>query len=55
MTRPDPDLGEITMPGIVPRLSRTPGRIRFNGPTEVGADTEAVLGELGLRPPAAES
>ena len=37
VTRPDPDLGEITMPGIVPRLSRTPGRIRFNGPTEVGA------------------
>ena len=27
-------------------LSRTPGRIRFNGPTKVGADTEAVLGEV---------
>jgi crotonobetainyl-CoA:carnitine CoA-transferase CaiB-like acyl-CoA transferase/citrate lyase beta subunit len=51
VTRPDPDLGEITMPGIVPRLSRTPGRIRFNGPTEVGADTEAVLGEMGLGGP----
>ncbi len=43
---PDPDLGEVTIPGIVARLSRTPGSIRWTGPTDVGADTEEVLAEL---------
>ncbi len=41
----DPDLGEVTMPGIVPRLSRTPGAIHWTGPSAIGADTEHVLGE----------
>ena len=49
MTCPDPDLGEVTIPGIVARLSRTPGSIRWTGPTEVGADTEEVLAELRER------
>ena len=26
----------VTHPGIVPRLTRTPGSIRWNGPSEVG-------------------
>ena len=43
---PDPDLGEITIPGIVARLSRTPGAIRWTGPAEIGADTDAVLAEI---------
>jgi crotonobetainyl-CoA:carnitine CoA-transferase CaiB-like acyl-CoA transferase len=46
---PDEDLGTIAMPGIVARLSRTPGVIRHTGPTMVGADTDAILEQLGLR------
>jgi len=33
------------MPGIVPRLTRTPGNI-FHVGRSIGADTEAVLAEL---------
>ena len=46
MRLPDPDLGEITIPGIVARLSRTPGAIRWTGPAAIGADTDAVLEEV---------
>lgn len=42
----DPELGPIAMPGIVPRLSKTPGLIRHTGPTAIGADSEAVLAAL---------
>ena len=37
---------EVPMPGVVPRLSRTPGAIRWAG-AEVGAHTHEVLAELG--------
>jgi hypothetical protein len=37
------------MQHIVPKLSRTPGRIRHTGKKEIGADQEAVLGELQQR------
>jgi crotonobetainyl-CoA:carnitine CoA-transferase CaiB-like acyl-CoA transferase len=40
--------GEITVPGVVPKLSRTPGSIRQAARWTVGADTEAVLEELGV-------
>ncbi len=44
----DPDAGEVVVPGVVPRLSLTPGRIEHLGPHK-GADTERVLSEwLGL-------
>ena len=43
---PDPDLGPVAMPGIVPRLSKTPGSIRHTGPTAIGADTNTVLAAL---------
>jgi crotonobetainyl-CoA:carnitine CoA-transferase CaiB-like acyl-CoA transferase/citrate lyase beta subunit len=43
LTVADDDLGEVMMPSIVPRLSRTPGEVRTTGPTEIGADTDAVL------------
>jgi formyl-CoA transferase len=50
-------LGEVQMddgsmlavPGIVPKLSRTPGRHRRNAP-QIGQDTDAVLREMGLSP-----
>jgi len=40
-----PDLGELPMQNVVPRLSDTPGSIRSLGP-ELGEHTEAVLREL---------
>jgi crotonobetainyl-CoA:carnitine CoA-transferase CaiB-like acyl-CoA transferase len=42
---PDPDHGRITMPAAVPRLSDTPGRVRWAGPA-LGQHTAEVLGEL---------
>ncbi len=43
----DPDLGPVRMQNVLFRMSRTPGRIRWTG-RELGADTDEVLGELGL-------
>ena len=40
--------GEMTVPGVVPKLSATPGSIRQAARWSVGADTEEVLGELGV-------
>jgi formyl-CoA transferase len=37
----------LEVPGIVPKLSRTPGAITRRAPT-LGEDTETVLRELGL-------
>lgn len=42
---PDPRLGSILMPGIVPRLTGTPGAIRWAG-HDLGADTAEVLYRL---------
>jgi crotonobetainyl-CoA:carnitine CoA-transferase CaiB-like acyl-CoA transferase len=42
---PDDRLGHLLMPGVVPKLSRTPGGVRTSGP-DLGADTAAVLGQL---------
>ena len=39
---------EMTVPGVVPKLSDTPGSIRQAARWTVGADTEQVLGELGV-------
>ena len=38
-------LGEVVVPGVIPRLSATPGRITHLGPS-LGDATEAVLGSL---------
>lgn len=43
----DPELGEVAMQNVLFRMSGTPGEIRFAGRPH-GADTDAVLGELGL-------
>lgn len=45
-THHDPILGDITVPSVVAKFSRTPGRVRHLGPTK-GASTRKVLEELG--------
>src|SRR5262245_39773478 len=40
--------GEMTVPGVVPKLSATPGSIRQAARWTVGADTDEVLRELGV-------
>jgi formyl-CoA transferase len=37
----------LSVPGLIPKLSRTPGAHRRNAP-DLGQDTDAVLSELGL-------
>lgn len=37
------------MQAVLPKLSETPGEVRATGP-ELGADTEAILAELGIGP-----
>ena len=37
----------LAVPGITPKLSRTPGKHRRNAPG-IGQDTDAVLKEIGL-------
>jgi crotonobetainyl-CoA:carnitine CoA-transferase CaiB-like acyl-CoA transferase len=44
---PDPDLGMMRIPNVVPRFSRTPGEIRWTGRLAIGHDTRAVLTEAG--------
>ena len=39
----------LAVPGIVPKLSRTPGSHRRNAP-QIGQDTDDVLREMGLSP-----
>jgi len=41
------DGSTLALPGIVPKLSRTPGSHRRNAP-EIGQDTDAVLHDMGL-------
>ena len=43
------DGSALALPGIVPKLSRTPGSYRRNAP-EIGQDTDAVLQDIGLTP-----
>lgn len=42
----DPELGEIVIPGFVPKLSVTPGSLKWTGPATVGAHNEQVYCEL---------
>ncbi|WP_435853880.1 CaiB/BaiF CoA transferase family protein [Streptomyces misionensis] len=48
-TVPDPELGPLRLQNVLFRLSETPGAIRWAGRPH-GADTDAVLTELGLTP-----
>ncbi len=45
----DEDLGPLLMHNVMWRMSKTPGAIRHTG-RALGADTDAVLGELGYPP-----
>jgi formyl-CoA transferase len=44
----DPDIGPVPMPAVLPRFSRTPGQVRFVGPTLGEHNTEVYGGLLGL-------
>ena len=47
LPQPTRDGHEVEVPGIVPKLLGTPGRVRSSAP-KLGDDTDAVLAELGL-------
>ena len=42
----DPELGHLTAPGVVPKLSDTPGKARFTGRGKVGEDNEEIYSRL---------
>jgi crotonobetainyl-CoA:carnitine CoA-transferase CaiB-like acyl-CoA transferase len=42
---PEATLGSLPQPGVVPKLSRTPGRVTHAGPP-LGQDTEDILREF---------
>ncbi len=42
----DPGFGEFVGPGIVPKLSETPGEVRWSGTWEEGSHNDEVLGGL---------
>jgi formyl-CoA transferase len=42
----DPDLGELAIPGFVPKLSETPGTARWTGPAVVGQHNDEVYRDL---------
>jgi formyl-CoA transferase len=41
----DPELGTMSMPGVIPRLHTQPGSVRWAGP-KLGQHTDEILGEL---------
>lgn len=43
-----PQLGDIAMANVVPKLARTPGKIRFPGQHEIGQENDATFQALGL-------
>ena len=46
-----PKLGELLIPGVVPKLSGTPGTVHRPGPDLGEHNTEVYEGLLGLEPP----
>lgn len=45
----DPEIGPLRIPGFVPRLTETPGDLRWTGPARPGEHNREVLGQvLGL-------
>ena len=48
VTVDDPDLGPVKMQGIVPKFSRTPGKVRHAGERPGARNQEVYCGLLGL-------
>ena len=48
VTVEDDEVGEVTIPGVVPKLSATPGRIRSLGPGLGASNAEVYGGLLGM-------
>lgn len=49
VTIDDADLGKIRTQNPVPKLSRTPGKVMFGGPRQMGADNKEIyMGRLGM-------
>jgi formyl-CoA transferase len=48
---PHPAFGKVKMQNAFPKMSETPGAVRWPGP-ELGQHTDEVLGEIGLSPDA---
>ncbi|PWA13117.1 formyl-CoA transferase [Pueribacillus theae] len=46
ITAEHPELGEFPMPGIVPKLGRTPGKVRHVGAEVMGKHNEEIYGKL---------
>ena len=46
VTHVDPEFGEYVGPGIVPKLSRTPGAVRWSATWEEGSHNREVYGDL---------
>ena len=42
----DPEFGPYIGPGIVPKLTRTPGAVRWSATWEMGSHNDEVYGEL---------
>jgi crotonobetainyl-CoA:carnitine CoA-transferase CaiB-like acyl-CoA transferase len=46
LTMDDPELGPLVTPGVVPKLSETPGEIHWTGSWRLGCHNREVYGEL---------
>jgi succinyl-CoA---D-citramalate CoA-transferase len=46
VTHVDPEFGEYVGPGIVPKLSRTPGAVRWSATWEEGSHNREIYGDL---------
>ena len=44
----DPEIGDFTGPGLIPKFSETPGAIRWTGPEPGEHNAEILGGQLGL-------
>ena len=44
----DPEIGPVPMPSVIPRFSRTPGSVRFVGPSLGEHNQHIYVGLLGL-------
>ena len=44
----DETFGSLIVPGIVPKLSKTPGQVAWLGPQSAGSHNKEVLSDLGF-------